>query len=194
MRPPFRTASSSSRCRRSVAATAASPAEHVRERLLRRSEELSRLLVAVGDDHIRADHRIRLAQLVRGLESLAVGRERGQERVGREMRCERIRQPKHGRQLRAVETRAEDPKRHFVPAPGVARTQPDREPGQRDSAATRSPPPGRCPRSTGRGAAQGPLTGRCPAPGRGRGRCGRDGATRGCRTARRSQSARGWGA
>ena len=89
----------------------AAAAEDVRERLLRRGEEPPRLLVGVGDDRVCGDHHVRRGELLGGLELLPVGLERGQQRLGREVRGEGVRQPEQRRDLRAVEARAEDPER-----------------------------------------------------------------------------------
>ena len=69
-----------------------------------------RCVVVRGDD-VHGDHRVRPLQLSGGLKARPVDLERGKERVGCEVRGERVREPEGRCQLRAVEARAEDPER-----------------------------------------------------------------------------------
>ena len=80
---------------------------------------LRAVVVVVGDDHVRTDHRVGLLQLLGRLEPRAVDLERRQQRIGREVRGERVRQSEHRCELRTEEARAEDPERH--PRAGAGR-------------------------------------------------------------------------
>ena len=190
-RAPSPAASSRSRCRRSGRQSSAAAAQDVRERLLRRGEQSARRLVVVGDDHVRADHRVGLLQLLGGLEVRAVELERRQQRVRREVRGERVGQAEHGGELCAEQARAEDPERHARAGAGyrlhrLARLRIGEEALQlqdvlREGVGARRVAAKR----------RGSSAGRCPARGRGRGRSGPDAAPRASRTARRSRAARG---
>ena len=88
------------------------PEDAVDERALRGREQAAGRLFILGDDHVGREHHVRLGELRGRPERLAVDLERGHERGGREVRRERVRQPERGGELRAEETRAEDPQRH----------------------------------------------------------------------------------
>ena len=136
-----------------------------------RREEAARLRVVVGRDHVRRDHRVRLSQLLRRLEPLAVDLERRQQRVGREVRRERVRQAQRRRELCAVEARAEDPERARATPCRGSPAPPAPAAGRRAAPAARARPAGTCRSPGGRGAARAWSAGRCRARGRGRGRC-----------------------
>src|SRR4029079_5327659 len=74
--------------------------------------------VAVRDDHVRADHRVRFFELRRRPEILAIDRERGHQIARREVRRERVRQPERGEELSAEQARAQNPERYLEAGPG----------------------------------------------------------------------------
>ena len=166
----------------------------VRERLLHRGEQPARLLVRVGGDHVRGDHRPGPLELLRRLEPLAVDSSAGSSASGAKCDANAYGSPSSAASCAPYRLEPRIQSGTFVPAPGVATTGCPSlrivEPALQLEHVLRERVLGR----RGRAAAPRSSADRCPARGRGRGRCGRDGARRASRTAPRSRAARGSGA
>ncbi|MCY1170616.1 hypothetical protein D9M73_106960 [compost metagenome] len=87
------------------------------ERLLLRTRQQFRFLIAVGGKHVEARHYIRLGQHRRRPEGAAINVDRRHQRIGREVRGEGIRQAQHRSELRAERARSQDPQGHIRPCP-----------------------------------------------------------------------------
>ena len=144
--------------------------------------------VRVGGDDVDAGDDVRPVELRRRAEVAPVDRDRVLQRVRREVRRERVRKPERCGERGAEHRRAEDVERDVRALAG--RRVHARDPRLAGEVALQlehvlGEVVGRRRRSA---AAPASCSGPSPARARGRGRCGRDAATRACRTARRSSS------
>ena len=92
--------------RRKLAARAA---HGIGKALLGGSKQTLRFGIGIGSNYVHADHGIRLLELRRWPKFSAVSLERQQQCIGREVRCESIRQAEFCGKLRAKKTGAENP-------------------------------------------------------------------------------------
>ncbi|WP_431226190.1 hypothetical protein [Burkholderia contaminans] len=93
-------------------------APQIDELLLQRREQAPRLVVGIGDEHVDADHRMRLRPCGRRPVLRTIDLERAHQVIRREVRRERERQPEHRGELGAEQARAEQPHGHVEPCAG----------------------------------------------------------------------------
>ena len=87
------------------------------EGLLQRSEEAARLGVRLRREHVEAEHHAGPRERRGGPKAFAIERNRRPQQVGREVGGEREGQAQRGRELRAVEARAQQPYGHLQSGP-----------------------------------------------------------------------------